>query len=181
MCHQPFENWIIEQAELGVQDRRLLEEHLETCPQCKRLSESMRAVHIRLTTAGQMRPAPGFTARWEMTLQKRLEEQRMKQVLQVRRFFLFLGTATVLSLVLLLLFGTLGGGLFHHLTGTLNRLASTTELIETIQGYVFALLQIAPPAIPIAIWVTVTTVFSALALIWVVSLWRITFQGDKSR
>lgn len=181
MCHQPFENWIIEQSALTPQERRQLEEHLETCPQCKRLQSNMQAVNVRLFSARQANPSPGFSTRWQTTLQNRLEEKRMKEILQIRRFFLFLGTATFVSLILLVLFAIVGGGAVNLLGTTLERLSTATQWLQTLQGYLFALLQITPPVVPLILWISITTVFSILALIWVVSLWRITFQGVKSR
>jgi hypothetical protein len=177
MCHKPFENWILEQTQLNVEERRNLEMHLETCQQCKRLQSNWQAVHVKLSTARKASPAAGFAARWQETLQRRIEEQRMKQVLQVRRFFLFLGTASLTSLILLIVFAVLGGSMLNQLASTLNRINAAAEWVGNLQGYFFSLLHFTSPAVPLIIWVSITTVFSILALIWVVSLWRITFQG----
>ncbi len=181
MCHQPFETWILEETKLTQQEQRLLEEHLDGCAQCKQLQNSWQAVHLKLSTTRQVTPAAGFATRWQKTLQNKLEEERMKQVLQVRRFFLFLGTANLLALLLLVIFFIIGGGTFNWLSDTINRLSTATQWFDNIKGFLFALLHITSPALPLTIWIIITTVFSILALIWVVSLWRITFQGVKSR
>ncbi len=181
MCHQPFETWIIEETTLTPQEQKLFEEHLEGCAQCARLKASLQAVHVKLTTARQVSPPAGFGARWQVTLQTKLEEERMKQVLQVRRFFLFLGTANVMALVLLVISFLIGGGNFNWLSNTFARLSTVTQWLDGAKGFFFALLHITSPVLPLTIWIIITTVFSILALIWVVSLWRITIQGVKSR
>jgi len=181
MSHQPFESWIIEAEPLGSEDRNQLEAHLESCPQCQLLKTNLQAVHLRLSSARQARPAVGFSQRWQAGLQQRLEEQRMKQVLQVRRFFLLLGAATVVSLALFVLMVTLGGGLDQWLVETANRLQTANQWVGDFQSLLFTVLQVTPPVIPLAVWISVTTVFSVLAMIWIVSLWRITFKGVNSR
>jgi hypothetical protein len=180
MCHQPFENWIIDAEPLAVQDRNRLEAHLESCPQCQLLKTNLQAVNMRLSFARQTRPPEGFTQRWQAGLQQRLEDLRMQQVLQVRRFFLYLGAATVVSLALFILMVTLGGGLDQWLLDTANRLQTANQWVGDLQSLLFTLLQITPPVLPLALWITITTVFSALAMIWIVSLWRLTIKGVNS-
>jgi hypothetical protein len=181
MCHQPFENWIIEGDSLPPEDRKRLKQHLEVCPQCLRLQGNLQAVHIKLATSRQIAPTEGFKQRWQTTLQHRLDEQHMKQVLQVRRFFLFIGAAAIVSLGLLIAIFLAGGVWIEKLVIAANSLQTIDQWTNGLRDVFFAVLQFIPPVLPLAAWILVSTVFFVLALIWVVSMWRITFQGVKSR
>jgi hypothetical protein len=181
MSHQPFETWILEEGGLSPQERQGLNEHIEECPHCRKLMNNFQAVHIRLSTAKTIAPAAGFSQRWQATLEKRFEAQHMKQTLQVRRFFLFLGLANILSLFVLIIFLLAEGNSMIWLAETASRVSYFLVWFERLTGLFFAFLHIAPLTLPLALWVTITGAFSILALIWVVSLWRINFKGVKTR
>ena len=181
MYHQPFETWILEEEALSNEETQSLMLHLETCSQCKKLHDNWQAAEVRLSTAKMASPSAGFSSRWQQTLRDRLEEQKMKQVLQVRRFFLYLGTANILSLIIFAVLFIAGGSTMNMLASFAGRIANLTLWVDRIEGWLFAVLNVAPTTVPLAIWVALTSIFSILALIWIVSLWRITFQGAKSR
>ena len=181
MSHQPFEKWIIAGEHLPPDDQNRLKEHLADCPQCRQLKCNLQAVHTRLTASSQIEPVEGFSQRWQTTLQERLAEQHTKQVLQVRRFFLYIGTATILSLLLLITMILAGGEWIDRLTATAIRLQTFNQWTIEAQDFLFAVLHITPPVLPLTLWILLSTVFSILALVWIVSVWRITIQGVKSK
>lgn len=181
MSHQPYENWIIAGEHLPPDEQSQLNQHIADCPQCRQLKCSLHAVQTRLANTAQAAPAEGFTNRWLALRQARLAEQQSRQILQVRRFFLFMGTALILSLMLLIGMLLTGGNWLDMLTNAANRLSTFNQWFVDAQDFMFILLQITPPALPVALWIVISSVFCILALVWIVSIWRITAQGAKSR
>lgn len=181
MSHQPYDEWVIAGEQLPPDEQNRLNEHLAACPQCRQLKSNLQAVQTRLSTARQVSPAEGFSQRWQAAKQAHLFEQQSRQVLQVRRFFLYIGTATAISLMLLIGMFFTGGEWLTKLVVAANRLHVFNQWTVKIQDFLFAVLQITPPVLPVALWVMLSTVFCILALVWIVSIWRITAQGVKSR
>lgn len=181
MSHQPYENWIIAGEPLQPDQQYQLKKHLEACPQCSHLKCSMQAVHVKLATARQVSPAQGFKQRWQATLLERQEEQRIKQTMQIRRFFLFIGAAAVLSMILLMAMFLVGGEWAYRLVGAANQLHLINTRAMELKDLLFSLLQITPPILPIALWILFSISFGILAILWILSMWHFTLKGVKSR
>ncbi|MEA2008528.1 MAG: zf-HC2 domain-containing protein, partial [Chloroflexota bacterium] len=79
MNHQPFETWILLETKLTPAQKRELQNHLRTCPQCRRLSRSARGIAYLFTTTPAPYPLPGFATRWKKRLDR--EEQGKKNLL----------------------------------------------------------------------------------------------------
>ena len=126
-------------------------------------------------------PEPGFTGRWKANLANNLQEQQMQQVFKLRRFFLYLGTANVLTMILLVAFIVINGSPVNWLVSTLNQLLGLSIWLGQTQHFVVSLIQALPPIFPITFWIILTSGLSTLALIWVVSLWKISIQGEITK
>ena len=181
MCHQPFETWLLEGKEITKEERNMLQSHLDECAQCSKLHQSWQSVRSKMKTSRMISPEPGFTSRWKDNLAKKMQEQQMRQVFKLRRFFLYLGTANVLTMILLVSFILINGSPVNWFVSTLNQLLDLTIWLGQAQHFVVSLIQALPPIFPITFWVILTTGLSTLALIWVVSLWKISFQGEIAK
>ncbi len=181
MSHQPYENWIIAGEPLPPDQQYQLKEHLEACPQCRHLKCNMQAVHVKLATARQVGPAEGFKQRWQATLLERQEEQHIRQTMQIRRFFLFIGAAAVLSLILLLATFLISGVWADLLVGAANQMHTFNTRAMELKDWFFTFLQVTPPIFPIAVWVLLSMSFGILGIIWILSVWHFTLKGVKSR
>ncbi|MFW5714254.1 MAG: anti-sigma factor family protein [Brevefilum sp.] len=101
MNHQPFESWILSNDPLQPEDTKILNEHLQTCEDCRQLSMAMEGIHQTFSNAPNPMPAPGFSRRWHERLaayRQRREQQRM-WLLPLGMF----GLASLLSLAVLVL------------------------------------------------------------------------------
>lgn len=181
MCHQPFETWLLEGKDITDEERKMLQSHLDECAQCSKLHQSWQSVRSKMETSQMISPEPGFTSRWKDNLAYKLQEQQMQQVFKLRRFFLYLGTANVLTMILLGSFILISGSPVNWLVSTLKQLLDLTIWLGQVQHFVISLIQALPPILPITFWVILTTGLSTLALIWVVSLWIISIQGEITK
>ena len=168
MNHQPFETWLLDDQPLSSDQKRELESHLRSCTHCGALAETGLALHARRMAS----PAPGFSDRFRA----RLEAQR---IAERRR-----------NLWGVILFTLSGLGLVAWLLAPLlNRIASSpAEWITLIVGYLlfvaaslqalvevgFVLLRVAPGFVPPVLWLVPVSAVAGTALLWTVSIWRLT-------
>ena len=174
MEHQPFNNWILDDILLSAEQMQSLEQHLQACPECAKLKLNFNSARRYMLSRPQVSPAPGFSQRWKESL---VERRILQQKVQARRFLLFITTASLLSLLALLGYllatwspATLVVDLFQSITQLFIGWSQAQQLIQSLW-------QSLPTAVPIAIWIIVSTTFAVLGLIWVLSLWRISLKG----
>ena len=175
MCHQPFEKWIFEKDDLSLKDQKELRLHLEECPECKEKVLALHSAEGVIKKTPLASPAAGFSSRW----QKLAEERKFRQVMQVRRFFLFLGLANFLTLVTFFLIALFTDSSIKWIMNTFLRFGEIMIWWENLRQFALSMFQMVPPYIPLAVWITITSVFCTLTLIWLTSLWRISTQGVK--
>ena len=68
MNHQPYENMLLDDRQLTPDEKEKLAQHLEVCPQCTRLEQSLRALDHEFKGAEILAPAVGFSSRWQASL-----------------------------------------------------------------------------------------------------------------
>jgi anti-sigma factor RsiW len=79
MSHQPFEDWIVGDEALTLEQRRALEVHLGDCPACAGLETSLAAVERTLGEAEAVAPEAGFGVRFAQRLEQRRVWQGRRQ------------------------------------------------------------------------------------------------------
>ena len=104
MRHKPFETWILEHPLLNQKEKKQLTEHLADCRQCRLLQANWLTTEKLIKNAPSLSPAPGFSQRWQLTLEKRLEQQKASRV---RR--------TLLALLVLMMAGSMAYIIQNHL------------------------------------------------------------------
>lgn len=77
MDHKPYEDWLLNDERLTIEQNRDLRVHLRNCPECATLARA----NLTLRSAPVVAPSAGFTARF----QARLADQRQQQ--RKRSFF----------------------------------------------------------------------------------------------
>lgn len=95
MNHQPFEEWLLEDASLTVQQERELQMHLRVCTACSGIAASNLALHSRRLAS----PAAGFTERFRPRLAAWRKEQLRRQAI---------GTIVLVLAGIALLYGVAG-------------------------------------------------------------------------
>ena len=101
MNHQPFETWIYNEEALEPGEQQKLNDHLQSCEECRRLSLAMEGVRQTFRAAPSPAPAPGFTQRWKarLAVHKQVVQQRQMWILTLTLF----GLASLISTGILLL------------------------------------------------------------------------------
>ncbi len=168
MNHRPFEDWLLEDQLLTLEQERDLQSHLRICVACSAIAESNLALH----SPSIVSPARGFKDRFQIRLAQRRSEQRWRQIV---------GT-------LVLVVG--GLGLLYWLAGPIiqEALNSPADWITTVVGYFLfiltslqvlsvvstILLRVVPTFVsPTGLFV-LSLVVSGISLLWIVSIWRVT-------
>jgi hypothetical protein len=65
MNHQPFKDWLLSEDKLAPEQAQALQEHLETCDTCRKTDLAWSDVEILIKRVPPVKPAPGFTVRWQ--------------------------------------------------------------------------------------------------------------------
>jgi hypothetical protein len=166
MNHQPFENWLLDNQPLTLEEKRGLQSHLQDCAHCTALAE----VNLELRSVKMAAPAAGFTARFQQRLKGyRLREQRNRLV----------GVS-------ILAFGGLGLTAWFVGPYVLGFLGSPAEWISAMVGFLLSLISMAdaigdigsillrvlPDFIPPFAWLVFVSALSGFGLLWAVSIWR---------
>jgi hypothetical protein len=166
MNHQPFENWILSNDTLSPEEAGSLREHLQNCPHCQRLRSSWNGVEKLFKEAPSVKPAAGFTLRFQERLaeENRRSHHRQSLILLVfnggMAFFLFLFLMMqVWDLLrspghLLVILG-------FRLMSLLQMANEASELLTTLFG---AFLNFTPSVV----WPFIAGMLSMLCVLWIV-------------
>jgi len=77
MNHQPFEDWLLEDESLTIQQQRELHAHLRSCTSCSAIAASNMALHTKHLAI----PLPGFTERFQPRLAAWKKDQLRRQAM----------------------------------------------------------------------------------------------------
>jgi hypothetical protein len=168
MNHRPFEDWLLEDQPLTLEQKRELQSHLRICTTCSAIAESNLALH----SPSIVSPAPGFKDRFQIRLARRRSEQWWRQIV---------GT------VVLVLIGL---GLLYWLVSPIiqEALNAPADWITTVVGYFLfiltslqvlsvvstILLRVIPTFVSPTVLFVLSLVVSGISLLWIVSIWRVT-------
>jgi hypothetical protein len=178
MNHQPFEKWLLDGATLDKEQHNQLQEHLKTCKTCRRLACNLPCVDQKLATTPPAEPRTGFAARFQASLPARQIARQHRQIWSMILSGLSIGLAIAIYQILPTLSRLSPGMIISSLVNSI--LTTTSSLLHLGQVSSYVLMRI-PPGIPLAVWVSLTTVFLILSIIWVLALGRILApKGEKA-
>lgn len=174
MVHQPIEKWIIEGTPLTSEQEQLLQDHLQKCSQCRELQNSVYSLDEMLMQATMSAPTAGFTQRWQTAL---AERQALKNRRQVRKFFLSLLGAVLLTFGLMGLYIALTSSPVEMVTRLLENTIRVLINLDQLESFVILIFNTLPPYLSMGIWVLVASGLCFFTMIWIGALWRTSFQG----
>lgn len=168
MDHRPFEDWLLNNQTLSVDEERQLNSHLQVCSSCCALAE----VNLALKSVKMVAPAVGFADRFQL----RLEVQ--KKALRRRNFLGF----TLLALSVLVGLAWISWPLLMSLvhsplnlvTSWLSALLSLWAAFQAMGHAGLVLFKIVPDFIPAYIWTVVLFAACGWSLLWVFSFIKFT-------
>jgi hypothetical protein len=171
MNHQPFEDWLLNNKPLDPRQKLELEAHVRTCKYCSALVET----ETGLRTVKMASPAAGFSARFQMRLAKQRAADRRRRIWGSILF-------TLGGLVMLMWLA--GPYLVTFLASPATWISALIEwgvyVVTTLRamaqaGSVF--LDVIPGFLPPFAWMVLISAIAGLALLWFVSIWRLTQRG----
>jgi hypothetical protein len=126
MNHQPFEDWLLDDDTLTVQQQRQLQVHLRSCTSCSAIAASNLALHTRQL----VNPQPGFTERFRPRLTAWKKEQLRRQAI---------GTIVLVAAGLALIYAVAGPAM-------LEAVRSPAAWMRNVTVYVLSLFTVASVA-----------------------------------
>ncbi len=168
MDHRPFEDWLLNNQTLSIDEQRQLNTHLQECSSCSALAE----VNLALKSVKMAAPAQGFAGRFQM----RLEAQ--KKALRRRNFwgFLLLTCSVFTGLVVTIwpVLKSLAHSPVDMLASWLSTVVSIWASVEALFQGGRVILKVLPGFIPVYVWIVVLLVAGGWSLLWVFSLLKFT-------
>jgi small-conductance mechanosensitive channel len=166
MTHQPFQDWLFEDA-LDSTQADALHSHLDTCVECRSLVGAFHQVERSLHAAPLVAPTPGFTLRW----QSRLDAERNRLHRRQVRFAAVIGVSG--ALIFLALLAVLLWPLLDSLDALFWAGAYQTYLVfafvrnasQTLGAFARGLVMV----LPVAAWILALGLLAQASVLWVVS------------
>ncbi len=171
MNHSPFEDWLLNETSVTLDQQRELELHLRSCSYCSALAETGKMLHASKVVA----PAAGFTARF----QTRLAEHKLLE--RRRRLW---GTLVFTLGGVALLMWILSPYVFSFAASPAAWLSSAVGWLVFLETTFVALFEagsvimnVIPKFLPPFVWMVVISALAGVSLLWSVSIWRLAQRG----
>ncbi len=178
MEHQPFKNWLLDEELLSREQQKELDAHLVICPECAGLKRRLDGVVHQMQTAPLVAPPSGFSQRWKASLEERKIQSQQRHIRRLLIFFIIGALVTFFSMMVYTVINTSPADLIVTVVQTFTNLFLQWD---NVKMSMLSLLQSVPLVIPLALWITLTTLLAILSVVWVAALWRISTQGVHSK
>jgi hypothetical protein len=175
MNHQPFENWLFSEEPLPAEDERQLRDHLTGCDQCSGLENAWMDVERLFADVTEIEPAPGFTNRWQATLEaNHAVEKAKRQRWQSLIFLVVIANfaAMALALVGLQLFNTYGS-MTEWIMSWIYKAATVMVLVNGFGNAFVTISRTVPQLIPNGWWAAIAVTLGFSTVAWFVSMTKL--------
>lgn len=170
MNHPRYEEWIFGDEPLLPEQQLELEQHLDSCPDCRQLYTAWRSAEASLQTPVMASPDTGFALRWQA--QAEAEQQTR------RRWLGGLWSVLILIAVAALIVASLSVFSWSH-GGATNAIVLATDTLTEFWAFLIAsfristvLLELFPPLTLILVWGLMGAV-TIMVLIWLMSYYQL--------
>lgn len=174
MNHRFFEERLLTDDPLPPEERRLLENHLQTCERCRMLRAAWQETELELRIPQWVTPRPGFSSRW------RERYQRQTALAQQRRALVgFLITsllATLFAMPFLLLIASPAQPLWLRVMIALYNLSALFPVVEGITTFLLTVLRAIAQVLTLPLEIAIGTAFLALTAVWLAMLRKFSFR-----
>ncbi len=169
--HLPFEDWLLSGETLSPEDAQQLQDHLQNCQACTRLSVALQEVDRELRAAPILTPAPGFATRWLRRHEADRRQLHRRQTFLV--MFLSIGGAMfLLALLSSAVFPVLRSP-WPVFLAYLYELTSTFTFASVIGEALVTVLRALFDVIPVTQWAAIWVALAGLGALWIVALHRL--------
>ena len=178
MNHQPYENWILDDIQITAEEQDSLNQHLKECPECFQLQRSWSKMQTQLKSA-PVTPAPaGFVNRWKTGLASRQKEQEKRQA---RTLLISLGSGAFAIMIALAVILLPNFSFISLIVGFLTILVKMASGLQSLWMIVSNLVSSASTSTLVIAGLLLAGWISLAALVWGLSIWRITSKGVANK
>ncbi len=178
MNHQLYENWILDDIQLTPQEQDSLNQHLKECHECYKLYHSWNKVQTQIKSA-PVAPAPaGFVNRWKVDFASRKQAQERRQA---RTLLIGLSSGAFAIMIALGIILLPNFSFISLMVGFLTILVKMATGLQSLWTIVSTLVSSASPSTLIICGLIVAGWISLAALVWGLSIWKITAKGVKNQ
>lgn len=167
MNHRPFEDWLLEEQPLTVDQRHELQAHLRNCTSCTAIAESNLALH----TTQMVPPKAGFAERFQVRLAQRRQAEKGRQMIGI--VILVLGGLGLLSWLAAPLVQEALSSPAQWLTAVVGYFLFVLTSIQALREVGLILLRVIPNFVPPVDWLIAFLMTVGVGALWVVSIWRV--------
>lgn len=175
MSHRPFEDWLLADEPLTVEQKQELRNHLRTCIECTAIAE----VNLSLRKAHTAAPAPGFAHRWQARLAAECKRQRRRQAIGLT--ILSLGGAGLLAWFSTPIALAVAASPAKWIVNWLGYLLFLTTFVNAAAEAVGLLMHILSGFIPPYFLAVLLSTLAGFSLLGAASLWQIMRLPQKAR
>lgn len=167
MNHQYYEDLLFAEQPLMPEDKATLQEHLRGCESCQMLATAWQEVESQLHRSAMLEPAPGFSDRWQIRLEREFQRVQRRQSMLLLGFSIGGATLLLASLAVLLL--PLADSPIVFVAAWLSRVAEVIGYLNNTGDVVGVLFEAISGSLSM-IWVIFGAgLVSLLAVLWLVS------------
>ncbi len=134
MNHQPFRDWLLSDQALTDNQAQALQEHLQDCEACRQVEVSWKEIELAIRKAPQVSPMPGFTLRWQSSLEQYQARRQARQ-----GWFTIAATSVVVTVLFILLAAQIWSLIQApdaFIASWLNRLVSVISIYYLLQDFI---------------------------------------------
>lgn len=183
MNHQPFENWLFSEDPLPPENKRELDEHIQTCDQCRDIQDAWFGVATLFQDVPDLEPAPGFVERWSnrLAVEKKLDQSVRHRWQSIIMLILIVNVIGGLVFLLGTQFLTTFDTPIALLLSGVYRLTSIVTIINTAQNIFLTLLRTIISVVPAGIWAILGVGLVGSGAIWLISVTSLYELSNRSR
>ena len=174
MSHQPFEDWIVGDDALTLEQRRSLEMHLGGCTACARLATSLSAAERTLAEAQAVAPAAGFRLRFS----ERLGRERLRDARRQAwgTFAAAVLAASALAIPLIVRLGATWTSPGEMVVQMLIRAYDAWVGLQVASGFARAAWSNLSEIVPPAWFLAFIAACLGMGAVWMVTLYRFAYR-----
>ena len=174
MSHQPFEDWIVGDEALTLEQRRSLEGHLDDCAACAQLVSSLAAVERTLGEAEAVAPAAGFGTRFALRVgQARLRAGRRQAW---GTFLAAVAAASMLSIPMIVRLGSTWTSPGEMVVQMLIRAYDAWVGLRVASGFARVALSNLSEIVPPVWFLAFIAACLGMGVVWIATLYRFAFR-----
>ena len=176
MNHKKYEEMILMPEALAPAEREEVKQHIASCEACRKLSlqwqKAQRLLNKPLPIAA---PAPGFSARFALSIEKRKEAEQQQQLHRFISILMISMVVAILAFAAIYFSTNSPETIIKNIVGASAQLLffweSMKAILSTVSGFL-------PAVLLIPFLLTTASVMCTLTLLWLVSIWKLAFQKE---